>query len=90
MRHNRNDIEANSLSSQELIIHKECQKHNNKWHHYQTKQKQADAYRVFQSLSESTGECDRLEDDDGRLVDLLDTWKTFQELTNLRGIIPGH
>jgi len=41
------------------------------WHHYQTKQNQADAYRVAQRRAESTGERHRLVDDDGRLLDLV-------------------
>jgi hypothetical protein len=40
-------------------------------HYYQTKQNQADAYRVAQRLAESTGKRHRLVDGDGRLIDLL-------------------
>ena len=43
-----------------------------RWHHYQTKQNQADAYRVAQRRAESTRKRHRLVDDDGRLVDLID------------------
>jgi len=42
------------------------------WHHYQTKQNQADAYRVAQRRAESTGNRHRLMDDDGHLLDLID------------------
>jgi len=42
------------------------------WHHYQSKQNQADAYRVAQRRAESTGKRHRLVDDVGRLLDLID------------------
>ena len=42
------------------------------WQHYQTKQNQADAYRVAQRRAESTGKRHRLVDEDGRLRDLID------------------
>ena len=41
------------------------------WHHYQTKQNQADAYRVAQRRAESTKKRHRVVDDAGNLVDLL-------------------
>ena len=42
-----------------------------RWHHYQTKQNQADANRVAKRRAESTGKRHRLVDGDGRLMDLL-------------------
>ena len=44
-----------------------------RWHHYQSKQNQTDAYRVAQRRAESTGKRHRLMDGDGRLIDLIDT-----------------
>jgi hypothetical protein len=41
------------------------------WRHYQTKQNQADAYRVAKRRSQSTGKRHRLVDDGGRLLDVL-------------------
>jgi len=43
-----------------------------RWQHYQTKQNQADAYRVAQRRAESTGKRHRLVDDRGTLLDLVD------------------
>ena len=43
-----------------------------RWHQYQTKQNQADAYRVAQRRAESTGKRHRLVDEDGHLLDLID------------------
>jgi hypothetical protein len=42
------------------------------WQHYQSKQNQADAYRVAQGRAESTKKRHRLVDGDGRLMDLID------------------
>jgi len=44
-----------------------------RWHHYQTKQNQADAYRVAQRRAESTGKRHRLMDDTGNLLDLINS-----------------
>jgi len=54
-----------------MTINIEWQDQFGRWHHYQTKQKQADAYRVAQRRSESTGKRHRLVDSDGRLMDLI-------------------
>ena len=43
-----------------------------RWHHYQTKQNQVDAYRVAHNHAESTKKRHRLVDGDGRLLDLID------------------
>jgi hypothetical protein len=42
------------------------------WRHYQTKQNQADAYRVASRRASSTGKRHRLIDERGNLLDLLD------------------
>ena len=42
-----------------------------RWHHYQNKQNQADAYRVAQRRAESTKKRHRLVDESGNLLDLL-------------------
>jgi hypothetical protein len=55
-----------------MTINIEWQDQFGRWHHYQTKQNQADAYRVAQRRAESTGQRHRLVDDAGRLLDLLD------------------
>jgi len=55
-----------------MIINIEWQDQHGNWHHYQTKQNKADAYRVAERRTESTGKRHRLVDDDGRLLDLID------------------
>ena len=55
-----------------MTINIEYQDQHGNWHHYQTKQNQADAYRVAQRRAESTGKRHRLVDDGGRLLDLLE------------------
>jgi len=55
-----------------LEIGIEWQDQFGRWHHYQSKQNQADAYRVAQRRAESTKKRHRLVDDDGRLLDLVD------------------
>jgi len=54
-----------------MTINIEWQDKFGRWHHYQTKQNQADAYRVAKRRAESTGKRHRLVDDDGRLLDLI-------------------
>jgi len=55
-----------------MTINIEWQDQFGRWHHYQTKQNKADAYRVAQRRAESTGKRHRLVDGDGRLLDLID------------------
>jgi hypothetical protein len=55
-----------------MTINIEWQDKSGNWHHYQSKQNQADAYRVAQRLAESTGKRHRLVDDQERLLDLID------------------
>ena len=54
-----------------MTINIEWQDQFGRWHHYQSKQIQADAFRVAQRRAESTGKRHRLVDDDGCLLDLL-------------------
>lgn len=63
---------ARDLVELSLTINIEYQDQFGLWDHYQTKQNQADAYRIAQCRAESTGKRPRLVDDDGRLVDFLD------------------
>ena len=55
-----------------MTINIEWQDQNGNWHHYQSNQNQADAYRVAKRLVESTKKRHRLVDGDGRLIDLID------------------
>ena len=50
-----------------MSINIEYQDQHGNWHHYQSKQNQADAYRVALRRAESTKKRHRLVDDDGRL-----------------------
>ena len=52
-------------------INIEWQDQHGNWHHYQTKQNQADAYRVAKRRAASTVKRHRLVDSDRRLLDLL-------------------
>jgi len=61
-----------SCGDYEMTINIEWQDQNGNWHHYQTKQNQADAYRVAKNRAESTKKRHRLVDGDGRLNDLID------------------
>ena len=54
-----------------MTINIEWQDQFARWHHYQSKQNQADAYRVAQGRAESTGKRHRLMDGDGHLLDLI-------------------
>ena len=56
----------------EMTINIEWQDQHGNWHHYQSKQNQADAYRVAQRRAQSTGKRHRLVDGDGHLLDLID------------------
>jgi hypothetical protein len=60
-----------------MTINIEWQDQNGNWKHYQSKQNQADAYRVAKLRAESTGKRHRLVDADGRLIDLAN----WSELT---------
>jgi hypothetical protein len=54
-----------------MTINIEYQDQHGNWHHYQTKQNQADAYRVAQRRAESTKKRHRLVDDAQNLIDLI-------------------
>jgi hypothetical protein len=60
-----------SCGDDEVTINIDWQDQFGRWHHYQTKQNQADAYRVAQRRAESTGKRHRLVDGDGRLLDVI-------------------
>jgi hypothetical protein len=55
-----------------MRINIEWQDQHGNWHHHQTKQNQADAYRVAKRRAETTKKRHRLVDGDGRLMDLID------------------
>ena len=55
-----------------MTINIEWQDQNGNWKHFQTKQNQADAYRVAQRRAESTKKRHRLVGGDGRMLDLLE------------------
>jgi len=61
-----------SCGGEAMTINILWQDQHGNWHHYQTKQNQADAYRVAQRRAESTGKRHRLVDGDGHLLDLID------------------
>ena len=54
-----------------MTVNIEWQDQHGHWHHFQSKQNQADAYRVAMRRAESTGKRHRLVDDSGRLLELL-------------------
>ncbi len=43
-----------------------------RWHHYQTKHNEADAYRAAQTRAQATGKRHRLCDANGGLLDLIE------------------
>jgi hypothetical protein len=55
-----------------MKINIEWQDQFGRWHHYQSKQNQADAFRVAQRRAQSTERRHRLVDDWGSLLDLLE------------------
>ena len=61
-----------SCGGDPMTINIEWQDQHGNWHHYQSKQNQADAHRVAQRRVESTKKRHRLVDGDGRLIDLID------------------
>jgi len=54
-----------------MTINIEWQDQFGRWHHYQSKQNQADAYRVAKRLAESTKKRHRLVESNGRLMKLV-------------------
>ena len=61
-----------SCGGEAMTINIEWQDQFGRWHHYQTKQNQADAYRVAQRRAESTGKRHRLVDQSEAFLDLID------------------
>jgi len=55
-----------------MTISIERQDQFGRWHHYQTKQSQADAYQFTERRVESTGKRHRLVDGASQWMDLLD------------------
>ena len=55
-----------------MTITIEWQDQHGNWHHYQTKQNQADAYRVAQRRAESTGKRHRLVDSERHLMEIVE------------------
>ena len=55
-----------------MTINIEWQDQFGRWHHYQSKQNQADAYRVAQRRAQSTGGRHRLVSEQGTLVDIIE------------------
>ena len=55
-----------------MTINIEWQDQNGNWRHFQSKQNQADAYRVAERHAKTTKKRHRLVDNDGRLIDLLE------------------
>ena len=56
-----------------MTINIEWQDQFGRWHHIQSKQNQADAFRVAQRLAKSTHKRHRLVTSKGELLDLLDS-----------------
>ena len=54
-----------------MAFNVEWQDQFGRWHHYQTKQNQADAYRIAKRRAESTGKRHRLVDGAGHLLDIV-------------------
>ena len=54
-----------------MTIKIEWQDQHGNWQHYQSKQNQADAYRVAKRRGKSTGKRHQLLSDDGCLLDLV-------------------
>jgi hypothetical protein len=55
-----------------MTINIEWKDQNGYWRHFQTKQNQADAFRVAERRAKSTRKRHRLVDEDGRSMDLLE------------------
>jgi hypothetical protein len=55
-----------------MSINIEWQDQFGRWHHYQTKQNEADAYRVAKRRAESTKKRHRLVDDARNILDIID------------------
>jgi len=56
----------------QMRVEIEFQDQFGRWHHYQTKQNERDAYRVASNRASSTGKRHRLVSGDGVLLDIID------------------
>ena len=63
-------LSAPALTQMKFIVQYEDQ--FSKWHRYQEKHNEGDAYRTAKARAKATGKRFRIVDDDGRLVDLVD------------------
>ena len=54
-------------------VHIQWQDIHGRWHAYQTKHNERDAYRTAKHRTSTTGKRHRIVDDDGRIIDLIDT-----------------
>ena len=63
-------LSAPALTQMTFIVQYEDQ--FSKWHRYQEKHNEGDAYRTAKERAKATGKRFRIVDDDGRLVDLVD------------------
>ena len=55
-----------------MRIEIEVQDQFGRWHHFQTKHNEGDAFRTAKNRAKSTGKRHRLVDGDGHLLDLID------------------
>jgi hypothetical protein len=55
-----------------MKVHIEYQNQFGKWKHYQTKNNEADAYRIAKNKTNQTGKRHRLVDTSGSLLDLVE------------------
>ena len=53
-------------------VHIEWIDQHHRWHRFQTKHHEADAYRTAKSRAERTNTRHRIVDDDGQLIDLVE------------------
>ena len=63
-------LTAPALAQMKLVL--QYQDQFGKWHRYQEKHNEGDAYRTSRSRAAATGKRFRIVDGDGRLVDLVD------------------
>jgi len=56
-----------------MKVHIEWQDNWMRWHHYQTKFNERDAYKVATARTRSTNKRHRLTSESGQLLDLVDT-----------------
>ena len=63
-------LTAPALAQMKFVL--QYQDQFGKWHRYQEKHNEGDAYRTAKARAKATGSRFRIVDDDGRLVDLVD------------------